>query len=49
MVIHRIWAAFRLGIAQFPINATAAPEPGVVGLFALGGLLLGFGRWKATK
>jgi hypothetical protein len=29
-----------LGIPQLAINATPAPEPGVVGLFALGGLLV---------
>jgi hypothetical protein len=33
---------------QFAINATAAPEPGVIGLFALGGLLVAFQRRKAT-
>jgi hypothetical protein len=36
-----------LGIAQFTIYATPSPEPGVLGLFALGGLLFGFWRWKA--
>jgi hypothetical protein len=30
----------------FALNATPAPEPGVIGLFALGGLLVGFQRWK---
>jgi hypothetical protein len=29
------------------IYATAAPEPGVIGLFALGGLLVAFLRRKA--
>jgi hypothetical protein len=32
---------------QFALSATAAPEPGVIGLFALGGLLVGFQRRKA--
>jgi hypothetical protein len=36
-----------LGIAQFAIYATPTPEPGVVGLFALGGLLVAFQRRKA--
>jgi hypothetical protein len=36
-----------LGIGQLAINATAVPEPGGLCLFVLGGLLLGFGRWKA--
>ncbi len=36
-----------LGIAQFAIYATPVPEPGVLGLFALGGLLVGFLRRKA--
>jgi hypothetical protein len=38
-----------LGIAQFAIFATPAPEPGLIGLFALGGLLVGFQRWKARS
>jgi hypothetical protein len=43
------WAGFTPVVAQFAINATAVPEPGVIGLFALGGLLLGFRRWKARS
>jgi hypothetical protein len=35
------------GPPQFAINATPAPEPGVVGLFALGGLLVACQRRKA--
>jgi hypothetical protein len=38
-----------LGIAQFAIYATPAPEPGVLGLFALGGLLVAFQRRKARS
>jgi hypothetical protein len=38
-----------LGIAQFAIYATPAPEPGVIGLFGVGGLLIGFQRWKARS
>jgi hypothetical protein len=34
---------------QFAINATAIPEPSVLGLSALGGLLLTWPRWKARK
>jgi hypothetical protein len=33
---------------QFAINATATPEPGVIGLFALGGLLIASQRRKAS-
>jgi hypothetical protein len=33
----------------FALDATPAPEPGVIGLFALGGLLVGFQRWKARS
>ena len=36
-----------LGRLQLAIDATAVPEPGGLSLFVLGGLLLGFGRWKA--
>ncbi len=32
---------------QFAIDATAIPEPGVLGLFALGGLCFVWHRWKA--
>jgi hypothetical protein len=35
------------GPPQFAIKATPAPEPGVLGLFALGGLLVAFQRRKA--
>lgn len=38
-----------LGIAQFAIYATLVPEPDIIGLFALGGLLVGFWRWKARE
>ncbi len=33
--------------SQFALLATPVPEPGILGLFALGGLLVGFQRWKA--
>ena len=36
-----------LGIGQFAINATATPEPGILGLFGLGGLAFLWQRWKA--
>jgi hypothetical protein len=36
------------GYPQFAINATPAPEPGVISLFALGGLLVAFRRRKAS-
>jgi hypothetical protein len=35
--------------SQFAIYATPVPEPSAVGLFALGGLLVGFQRWKARS
>jgi hypothetical protein len=35
------------GIAQFAINATAVPEPNILGLFALCGLGFLWHRWKA--
>jgi hypothetical protein len=35
--------------SQFAINATPAPEPGVVGLMAVGGLVVGWRRWKARS
>jgi PEP-CTERM motif len=41
------WNIPTSGFLQFAIKATAAPEPGVVGLFALGGLLVAFRRRKA--
>jgi len=34
------------GIAQFALNATAVPEPGVMGLLGMGGLFFGLCRWK---
>jgi hypothetical protein len=37
------------GIAQFAIYATPAPEPGAMELLALGGLLVGFRRWKSRR
>jgi hypothetical protein len=40
------WTSLSATYPQFAINATAAPEPGVVGLFALGGLLVAFHRRK---
>ena len=41
------WSPIPTTYLQFAINATAVPEPGGLSLFVLGGLLLGFGRWKA--
>ncbi len=38
-----------LGIAQFAIYASPVPEPGVLGLLALGSLLVGFQRWKTRR
>ncbi len=43
------WATPTGGYLQFALDATPVPEPGVLGLFALGGLLVGFLRWKAGK
>jgi PEP-CTERM motif len=40
--------SFLGGPPQFAINATPAPEPGVIGLFALGSLLVAFRRRKAS-
>jgi hypothetical protein len=37
------------GIAQFAIYATAAPEPGAVGLMVVGGLVVGWRRWRARS
>jgi hypothetical protein len=34
------WSSLSATYPQFAINATPAPEPGVLGLFALGGLLV---------
>jgi hypothetical protein len=34
--------------SEFALNATPVPEPGVIGLLALGGLLMGYRGWKAT-
>jgi hypothetical protein len=36
-----------LGVPQLAINATAAPEPGVVALLSLGGLVVCWRRWRA--
>ena len=41
------WSTIPTTYLQLAINATAVPEPGGLSLFVLGGLLLGFGRWKA--
>ena len=41
------WSPIPTTYLQLAINATAVPEPGGLGLFVLGGLLFGFGRWKA--
>ena len=41
------WSPIPTTYLQFAIDATAVPEPGGLCLFVLGGLLLGFGRWKA--
>ena len=41
------WDYTTTGYGQFALNATPAPEPGVLGLFALGGLLVAFQRRKA--
>jgi hypothetical protein len=41
------WTSLSATYPQFAIDATAAPEPGVIGLFALGGLLIAFQRRKA--
>ncbi len=35
--------------SQFALNATPVPEPGVIGLFTLGSLLVGFLRWKTRS
>jgi len=43
------WNASAAAFSQFAINATPAPEPGVIGLFALGGLLVAFQRRKARS
>jgi hypothetical protein len=43
------WTSLSATYPQFAINATAAPEPGVVGLFALGGLVIGWRRWRARS
>jgi hypothetical protein len=40
------WNAATSVLSQFAIDATAAPEPGAVGLLALGGLVFGWWRWK---
>jgi hypothetical protein len=43
------WNGSTAAFSQFAINATPAPEPGIIGLFALGGLLVAFQRRKATS
>jgi hypothetical protein len=43
------WTSLSATYPQFAINATAAPEPGVVGLFALGGLVVCWRRWRARS
>jgi hypothetical protein len=41
------WNSPTLGDLQYAINATVVPEPGVLSLLGLGGLLLALRRWKA--
>jgi hypothetical protein len=41
------WNAASASFSRFAIYATPAPEPGVIGLFALGGLIVAFRRLKA--
>jgi hypothetical protein len=43
------WSFTSGSYGQFALNATPAPEPGLIGLFALGGLLVGFQRWKTRS
>jgi hypothetical protein len=43
------WNFTSANYGQFAINATAAPEPGVVGLLVAGGLVFGWRRWKARS
>ena len=40
------WTSIPSSDAQFAINATAVPEPGVLGLFGLGGLAFLWHRRK---
>jgi hypothetical protein len=35
--------------SQFALSATPVPEPGAIGLLAMGGLLAGFCHWKARS
>jgi hypothetical protein len=43
------WTSLSATYPEFAINATATPEPGVIGLFALGGLLIAFQRRRVSK
>jgi hypothetical protein len=43
------WNYVPSGFGQFALNATATPEPGVVGLLALGVSLFGLRRWNEKK
>jgi hypothetical protein len=42
------WSYTSANYGQFSLDATATPEPGVISLFALGGLLVAFRRRKAS-
>jgi hypothetical protein len=43
------WNSLSRTYPQFALNATPVPEPGVFGFLALGGVLIGFLRWKARS
>jgi hypothetical protein len=43
------WNSTSSAYGQFSLDATPVPEPEVIGLFAMGGLLVGFLRWKARS
>jgi hypothetical protein len=44
----RLGSSPNFDFSEFALNATATPEPGVIGLFALGGLLIASQRRKAS-